>query len=281
MERLKNNSETEPQLGELPKRSKDDVTDFYLRQIERDGNGPKISEYLKYAIEHKAEPYDSAEAFLAANPDYLKKTHDALRALDSEENLGDTEKILRDYSSEEFAWINTLLRMPWNYEKLGIENPQKKAEARRKSEIIDNAILAAPVPNEDFMTYRGTDVTAFEKFGVYRLEDLEQMKGQAFVESAFTSTALDREHSFVEQEGTLWIGKSNIEVHYHIPGGCKTCIAMLDHGLSLSPKQTEVLLDKGTLSYVSNVTFDKPGHAVMDAIVIPFEAYDEAKLRGH
>ena len=107
------------------------------------------------------------------------------------------------------------------------------------------------------------------------------MQGQMMVERGFTSTALKKEKSFVGHEGTLWIGSNNVEMHYHLPAGYKTSIAMLNGELSYSPGQTEVLINRGMMSYVKNVEISEDGkNATMDVIVIPFELYDPARLES-
>ena len=257
-------------ITELPEKSQDAMTNFYLRELKRNGSAETVLNYLNEASESEAKSYDSAEDFLAANPDYLEQVN---ASISSEEKAA-----LREYSSWNFAWINSVERGFWDYEKLGKKTPEKEAQIHETSEKIDHAITAAPAPQEDFMTYRGTDLSGFSKYGVQSLEDLEQMKGQIMVESGYTSTAIARENSFVEQEGTFWIGKSNVEMRYHIPGNKKTSIALLSDELSHSPNQTEVLLNRGMMSYISDVSFDEPNHAVVDAIVIPFELYDPARL---
>ena len=271
MEQLRNNTENENTIAELPKSSADDMTRFYLRELESSGKAGDVLDYINQQLNGEGRQYDSADEFLADNPDYFARC---------DEDISDEGKeALRDYSSYNFAWINTVERGFWDYEKLGRKTPEREAEIRQTSDRIDKAISAAPAPKEDFVTYRGTDLSGFSKFGVHSLEELEQMKGQMMVESGYTSTALKRENSFVENESTLWIGESNIEMHYHIPAGKKTSVAMLNNRLSHSPNQTEVLLNRGMMSYISDVNYDKPGHAVVEAIVIPFELYDPNRIQ--
>ena len=137
----------------------------------------------------------------------------------------------------------------WDYEKLGKQTPEKMAEIEATSRNIDRAIIAAPAPKQDFETVRGTDLSGFAQFGVHSIAELQNMQGQMMVERGFTSTALKKDKSFVGHEGTLWIGSNNVEMHYHLPAGYKTSIAMLNGELSYSPGQTEVLINRGMMSY--------------------------------
>lgn len=51
-------------------------------------------------------------------------------------------------------------------------------------------------------------------------------------------------------------------------------IALAPEDLSYSPEQTEVLIDHDSLSYISDVNFDREGHAIVDAILIPRSIYE-------
>ena len=258
-------------LTELPHTSKDSMTSFYLRAIKREGKAEAVVDFINQQLEAEPKRYDSADEFLADNPNYLEQ---AGGSIPSEQKAA-----LRDYSSYNFAWINTVERGFWDYEKLGRKTPEKEAECRATADKIDQAIFAAPAPAEDFETVRGTDLSGFAQFGVHNIAELAQMEGQVMVERSFTSTALKKENSFVNHGSTLWIGSGNVEMHYHLPAGYRTSIALLNHELSYSPGETEVLINRATMSYISKVEIDESGqHATMDVIVIPAEIYDPARL---
>lgn len=261
-------------LTELPHTSKDSMTSFYLRAIGREGKAEAVVDFINQQLEAEPKRYDSADEFLADNPNYLEQADGSISS--------EQKAALRDYSSYNFAWINTVERGFWDYEKLGRKTPEKEAECKATARNIDQAICAAPAPTEDFETVRGTDLSGFAQFGVHNIAELEQMEGQMMVERSFTSTALKKGNSFVGHEGTLWIGSNNVEIHYRLPAGYKTSIAMLNNELSYSPGQTEVLINRSMLSYISNVEIDESGeHAKMDVIVVPFELYDPARLESN
>jgi hypothetical protein len=272
MERMPQSHETTGEATiELPKTSPDRMTGFYLREIQRAGKGAEVENYLNQQLNNETGGYDTAEDFLAANPNYFSQIDDAV--------TNEQKDALRNYSSWNFAWINSVERNQWDYEKLGRQTPEKLAAIRETADKIDQAIISAPVPKESFTTVRGTDLSAFQKFNIHSLNELEQMQGQMMVESGFVSTALNRELSFVDRGNTLWIGEGNIEMHYRIPAGYKTSIAMLREDLSLSPEQTEVLINRGMLSYVSKVELDETGtHAKMDVVIVPSELYDPLRV---
>ena len=272
MEKMPNAAETaDDRLAELPHESVDDITGFYLREIERRGKAGEVVEFINDQPGGEAKHYDSAEEFLADNPDYFEQIDTTVSP--------EQKAALRDYSSYTFAWINTVERGFWDYEKLGKRTPERMAEIRTTASNIDQAIIMAPAPKADFETIRGTDLSGFARFGVHSIAELVQMQGQMIVEQGFTSTTLKKENSFVGHEGTLWIGANNVEIHYHLPAGYKTSIAMLNHELSYSPGQTEVLINRATMMYVSKVEIAEDGQrATMDMIVIPAELYDPARV---
>ena len=275
MEKMPNSAEAaRERLVELPRNSADSMTSFYLRGIEREGKAEAVVDFINQQLETEPKQYDSAEDFLADNPDYLKQADGSISS--------EQKAALRDYSSYNFAWINTVERGFWDYDKLGKQTPEKVAECKATARNIDQAICAAPAPAENFETVRGTDLSGFAQFGVHSIAELQKMKGQMMVERGFTSTALKKDNSFVGHEGTLWIGSNNVEIHYRLPAGYKTSIAMLNNELSYSPGQTEVLINRSMLSYISNVEIDESGeHAKMDVIVVPFELYDPARLESN
>lgn len=275
MEKMPKSAEAaHERLVELPRNSADGMTSFYLREIERAGKAGEVLDFINEKLGGEAKSYDSAEEFIADNPDYFEQV---------DANISSKQKeALRDYSSYNFAWINTVERGFWDYEKLGKQTPEKMAEIEMTSRNIDQAISAAPAPREDIETIRGTDLSGFAQFGVHSIAELQKMQGQMMVERGFTSTALKKDNSFVGHDGTLWIGSNNVEIHYRLPAGYKTSIAMLNNELSYSPGQTEVLINRGMLSYISNVEIDESGeHAKMDVIVVPFELYDPARLESN
>ena len=254
--------------AELPTTSPDPTCRFYLREIERLGLMSDVKKHIDEALSSESEVYGSTEEFLAANPGYEEKI-DAM--------LSYTEKAaLRSYSGYRFAWINSVARGFWDYDKMGRKTPELEEEIKETTRDIITAIEKAPAPEKGFMTFRGTNLDGFQDYGVRDINDLAKMKGQFMLEQGFTSTALARERSFAEREvGDFWIGRSNVEMHYHIPAGASEVIALTSSDLSYSPQQTEVLIDHDTLSYISNVVFDKYGHAVVDAILIPRSIYDK------
>ena len=53
-------------------------------------------------------------------------------------------------------------------------------------------------------------------------------------------------------------------------------ISLFTTELSYSPQQTEVLIDRYSLCYVSDVQFDKSGHAIVDMLLLPRNLYENA-----
>lgn len=253
---------------ELPTTSPDFVCRFYLQEITRLGKMGDVLGSINQSLESTPALYGSTEEFLAANPDYDEKIDTNLSS--------DEKKAVKEYSSYSFAWINSVARGFWDYEKMGRKTPEMEEKIKETTRNIISAIKKAPAPTQDFMTFRGTNLDGFRAYGIEKLEDLAKLKGQFTLEQGFTSTALARDRSFVEhEENDLWVGSSNIEIHYHIPAGANEVIALTSEDLSYSPGQTEVLIDHDALNYVSDVVFDRDGHAVMDMILIPRSIYDK------
>lgn len=268
MEREKNFSEEKTSI-EMPTTSPDTACRFYLREIERLGRTEDVKQWIETALKTEPEIYGSTEEFLEANPNYEEKIS---------ENLESEEKAaVKSYSGYNFAWINSVARGFWDYEKMGKKTPELEEQIKDTTRKIVSAIDKSPKPEKSFVTFRGTNLDAFRSYGISQISDLEKMKGQLMLEQGFTSTALAREQSFVERkESSFWIKSSDIEIHYHIPSGSDDVIALTSDELSYSPQQTEVLIKYGSLSYVTDVSLDEKGHAVMDMVLVPSSVYDHA-----
>ena len=226
-----------------------------------------VADCVNNALNTAPDSYNSFEEFLSANPGYEETTLQTLNA--------DEKAALQSYSGYRFAWINSVARGFWDYEKMGRKTPELEEEIKEKTRNIISALDKAPAAEKGFVTYRGTNLDGFKTQGIGSLEDLAKLKGQFMFEQGFTSTALNRDNSFVNHEANdLWIGESNIEMRYHIPAGAKGVIALTSTELSHSTGQTEVLIDHDTLEYVSDVNYAEDGHAVLDVVMIPSSVYD-------
>ncbi len=252
----------------LPSTSADTTCRFYLKEINRQNTAKDVKEYLLRAMKTRAKAYDTIETFGDDNTEYSYRLNGLLS--------DDEKKSLLWYSSiDGFVGINSLSRGFWNYDKLGVRTEEAVKEIKQDSKNIENAIKRAPVPRRDFFTYRGTNLAAFGKYGIKAVGELSKMEGQFMLEQGFTSTAILKEKSFIEKTGDFYSEASNIEMHYYVPAGYHSGVALLSPEVTYYPDQTEYLIDKGTLMYISGVSFsgDK---AVVDAIVIPTEIYDSA-----
>jgi hypothetical protein len=79
MERMPQSHETTGEATiELPKTSPDRMTGFYLREIQRAGKGAEVEDYLNQQLNNETGGYDTAEDFLAANPNYFSQIDDAV-----------------------------------------------------------------------------------------------------------------------------------------------------------------------------------------------------------
>ena len=227
----------------------------------------EVSQYISEALATQPEVYGSSEEFLVANPGYEEAVSRSLSP--------DEKSAVKDYSGFRFAWINSVARGIWDYDKLGRKTPELEEEIKDSTRKIISAIEKAPKAEHDFMTFRGTDLSGFRAYGVEKVSDLANMRGQFMLEQGFTSTAIAREQNFAERGvQSLWINSSNVEMRYHIPKGAGDFIALSSDELSYSPQQTEVLIDHDSLFFINDVNVDKEDHAVVDAILIPLSVYD-------
>lgn len=255
------NNNTEPSV-EFPSSSKDEDVQAYIDGIKQAGREGAVLDFINEMASVTPETYGSIEEFKMANPDYDEKIH---------QNLSTEEKeALISYSGYNFAWINSVARGFWDYDKMGKKTAEREESIKESTKNIISAIAKAPAPEKDFMTFRGTNLDEFRKYGIENVSDLTKMKGQFMFEGGFTSTAMAEENSFMNHdEGTLWTGASNVEMRFHIPSGTNNVIALTSTEITAALGQTEVLIDHDSLLFVSNVSFNEENRAILDVLLIP------------
>lgn len=191
------------------------------------------------------------------------------------DSLTDEElMVLRSYTGYNFKCINAILRNNWNYEEHGLLNDEIRLKylelARRISEIINKF----PLLDLDFCVYRGVELDAFKKFGIYNLEDLISLKEKYMYEEGFTSTSINKERCYFNK--TLENGKTyNVGIKYLVPRECSDGILLTDDELSYSSNQQEYLLSSGSLVKVIDVSIDsEKNSAELVVVVIPKRVWD-------
>lgn len=253
-------------MRELPSSSPNTFCNFFVKEIARSGQMEKIAHFIDQKIAEKPKEYDCVNDFCNDNPNYIKDTWESL-------NLPQKEALKR-YSGFRFSWINSVARGFWDYTKLGPETPELRMRIEQDIQDLSDAIHNAPIVNNDLITYRGTNLDSFHGYNITSLENLKSLKNQFYIERGFTSTALTHEKSFSNTKPSgFWNGDSNIEIAYHLPANSHDYIGLFSKDFSYSPTQNEVLLDKCSLSFVSDVKI-KNGHALIDMLLIPRELYD-------
>lgn len=178
---------------------------------------------------------------------------------------------LREYSGFNYKHINNALRGIWNYEENGhIDNRERFIEdGRRVFNIIENN---PSYVDKDFRVYRGVTLSYFKEYGINNLEDLVNMKGQFMYDSGFVSTSINLEDSFFQKDNELGLNY-NVMINYLMP-------AYFDDGIFLygdmtySGYEKEYLINKGNLSYVTDVKISEDGTANIIAIMVPKKIYD-------
>jgi len=254
-------------LENIQTTSEDHTCGFYIRFIERRGKMGAVKSLISEELSARPKSYGSLEEFEEDNPDYIE---DVSKSLTPEEQFA-----LHHYTGYTFAQNNSVARGFWDYEKLGPRTPEREARVMEENDTISRTIDKTPAPQKGFIAYRGTNLDGFRGYGIHSIADLAKLRNGFMLDKGFISTSIVRENSFADQEeGGYLIGASNIEVRYHVPANYRTGVGLFTRDLSHTPEETEYLINSQTLMFVSEVTFDKEGHAIIDAIVIPKEVYD-------
>lgn len=257
-------------MRELSMESKNWTCNFFLKHIERTGRTEKIAHFIDEKLAITPKQYTSADEFLEDNPGYVQDTWQHLTPPQRD--------AIKQYTgigpNGGFSAVNCVARGFWDFEKLGLKTEERESRIKEQINLIAEAIPLVPPAKQDYTVFRGDNLDGFKSFGVFNLQDLQKMKGQFYLDEGFHSTALLQEKSFAtEKPSTLWIGKSNIEIEIQIPKNSRDSIALLTEDLSYSPEETEVLLNRATLCYISEVEV-LGQEAKMKMLVIPRDLYD-------
>lgn len=192
---------------------------------------------------------------------------------DGDKTLYDFNEItlLREYSGYNFRHINNILRGRWNYEENG--SPDRKQNfldtARKISEIIENK----PTNPGNIKTYRGVNLSYFNEYGIYSIEELINLKGNFILDFGFVSTSISKDKCFFKKENDLGMNY-NVKITYLIPEELNDGI-LLQGNMSYSPGQEEFLINSCNVAKVLNVEINNDNTACITAMIIPKMIYDE------
>ena len=236
-----------------------------------DNTKRNIDEYIKYAMTRNYSFFNCKEDFeniFSFIDEYLESI--------SEDNLLE----IRSYTGYNFRNINNILRGTWNYDENGLLTDEIKNNNLHAADVISKEIAKFPHPQANFVTYRGSNIKGFHKYGITELSDLKNLKDKFLYEEGFTSTSFMENSCFFGKQNEY--GKNcNIEVRYFITDECNDGIFLANSYLSYSDNQNEYLLDKNTLSKVINVDIDSNNNtAVISAIVIPKKLWNLVEARN-
>lgn len=184
---------------------------------------------------------------------------------------------LRTYTGYSFKNINAILRNTWNYEENGRLTEEEIKKYRTLSENISSILNKFPSLPYNFMTYRGTTIDSFSKYGINLISDLESLKGKYIYEQGFTSTSVIEDTCYFDKD--LDTGKNyNVEIKYLITPEYDEGALLLNNYMSYSVGQNEYLINKGSLSKVIDVKINESlNQAILTVVVIPRKKWDIVK----
>ena len=181
---------------------------------------------------------------------------------------------LKGYSGINSKKINALLRNTWNYEEHGRKKEEDEQRINEDISIIDELIDLYPSTKNAFITYRGTTLDSFKKYGIEGIENLIYLKGKFLYEEGYSSTSIEEKESYFNKE---ILGKmNNIEIKYIIPPNSKDGIPLTSDALSYSPNQQEYLIERNSLSKVIDVSISGTT-AVITALLIPKSIWNKSE----
>lgn len=272
-----NTSETQPTLkapettapsADLPTTSPDRTCGFYLREIERLGRMGDVKEFLLDTADRDfhefSDPID-LDAFGAAYAEFI------------DPSLTEADKTtFKNYTGFNYKLINQVSRGIWDYDTLGRKTPELAAEAEQSIEALSAAIARVPSPGVDLVAHRGTNLDSFRSYGINSLADLANLEGQFYLETGFMSTSLSPDHSFADRDFDDPLRRAcDISIVCRVPKEARETVALLTSDTSYNPEQSELLIDKDSLFYISSAEVsDDQKKATLEMTLIPRDLYD-------
>lgn len=259
-------------LPNLPTKSPNHMCSLYLREIEHQDRADDIKAFLESTLSREPHRF-SSEAAPELNDFCISYSNQLSSILSPEDKTA-----LKNYSGLGYKAINQVARGYWDYNLLGPQTPEKVATAEQSISQISHAISVAPTIDTDLITHRGANLDSFQGYSVNSLSDLAKLEGQFFLETGFTSTSLTPDRSFTDRKFDDPLRRTcDIAVEYLIPTENRETIGLLSNETSYNPEQRELLIDKGSLSYISNVNVSPDQtSAKLEMILIPRQIYDPA-----
>lgn len=263
-------SDIAPTNLEIPTTSPNSVCRSFLRAITHAERMENIKDFISSSKSKSYHEFTSTDVLSPFGQEYINAIS---RQLTPEE-----KSALKRYSGFDYKVINQVSRNQWNYDTLGAQTPEKVSSAREAVEQIDHAIVSAPATPTDFIAFRGTNLDSFNGYKIDSLSDLTQLENQFFLETGFTSTSLLPDTSFVDRDFNDPLrNPCNIEIKYRIPADSHDGVGLLSNELSYNPEQNEFLLNRYSLSFISNVKVDEThNRATMEMTLIPSSIYDDS-----
>lgn len=180
---------------------------------------------------------------------------------------------LRAYSGLNFKNINDALRDRWSYINNG--HVANKDKFLKNGSRIKSIIEKHPTSVDNFVAYRGVDLSYFKDYGIESLDDLSSLEGKFMLDKGFVSTSLLESNCFFKKENDLGIDY-NVKIEYLIPRDFSDGIYIGDNpSLSYSPEQYEYLINTFNLAKVASVKIGKDNTATLTAVMIPKSIYDD------
>ena len=181
-------------------------------------------------------------------------------------------EFLREYSGYNYKHINNALRGIWNYNDNG--NIEAKDRFIRDGKRISDIIINNPsYVNKDFRVYRGVSIDYFKEYGIEKLEDIVNLRGQFMLDKGFVSTSISEKDSFFKKNNELGINY-NVMITYLIPKEFDDGI-FLYGDMTYSKNQKEYLINSYNIAKVVSVNINDDNTASIVAIIIPKRIYDE------
>lgn len=257
-------------IPDLPTTNPDHTCAFYLREIDRLGRMPDVKNFLMDTADRDFHEF--------TDPVDLDAFGDAYAEFIDPFLTPDDKSALKRYSGFDYKVINQVARGIWSYDLLGRKTPEAVASAERSIANLSAAIERAPSPGVDLISYRGTNLDSFQAYGINSLSDLKSLEGQFFLETGFTSTSLSPDHSFADKDFDDPLRRPcNISITCRIPKEARETIALTSHEVAYNPEQSELLIDKDSLFYISSADLSPDrSSARLEMTLLPRDLYDQA-----
>jgi len=178
---------------------------------------------------------------------------------------------IKNYSGYVYQYINDALNGRWDYSYDGGEDFRK--HCLELGDDISKILLTKHFNcDNNFKTFRGVNISTFNEYGIYDINELVNLKGKYLFDYGFISTSFLEKTSYFKKEVPEGLIR-NVLIEYNIGNDFGEGVYLENDNFSYCSCQNEFVINTESLAYVDNVILNDDGTAILKVYLIPKKVY--------